>query len=191
MFFVLANCQHATVFQRKRYKNYRSVSSIQKSGTSLLIKIDPPSDGGNSIVTLVMFSGMFLAGCWIFAPVLVKVRTVAEACVISFLFTILFTCYLLGLRAILRNLAVVELSIDHGIFRWRYRIWRWSRDIEAHEGDVTVVDPKIKWYGNRLNITMNGKAYALDSLLDEDVQAVARELRRMLPRARHSANTAT
>jgi hypothetical protein len=176
------------LFQEKRYPNHRSVYFIQKSGTSLLIKIDPPGGRGKYLFFLMLFSGMFLGGCWIFLPVLLQVRMLAEAGAVSFFITVLCTWYVFCLRIILRNLAVVELSIDHGIFRWRYRIWRWNRDVEAPQNDVTLVEPGIKWYGNRLDITMNGKAYSLDSSLDEDVQAVARELRRGLPKAGPSAN---
>jgi len=75
----------------------------------------------------------------------------------------------------------VELSVDRGIFRWRYRILRWGRDIEARQNEVTAVMTKAKWYGNRLSVTMNGKTYSLRNLLDEDMEIVARELRRALP----------
>lgn len=36
----------ASLFQRKRYPNYRTVSSMQKNGSSLLIKVDAVSNWG-------------------------------------------------------------------------------------------------------------------------------------------------
>ena len=85
----------------------------------------------------------------------------------------------------------MELSASGGIFRWSRRILRWGRDIEVRQHDVTSVTARAKWYGNRLSITMNGKTYSLGGLLDEDLEIIARELRRMLPEVRPRADTAS
>jgi predicted RNA-binding protein with PUA domain len=78
----------------------------------------------------------------------------------------------------------MELAAGNGIFRWSWRIWRWGRDIRVNQQDVTSVKARIKWYGNRLIITMNGKTYSLGGLLDEDPEIIVRELRRALPETR-------
>ena len=171
------------MFQTKRYPNYRSVSLMQKSGSSLLIKIDAVSNRGSCVSALILIAGVFLFTCWIFVPVLLEVRTLADALPVLLALGFVFTWCMIGLPIALRGLAVVELSIGDGLFRWRYRIWRWSREIEARREDVTAVEASVKWYGNHLNVIMNGKTYSLGDLLDDDVEVVARELRRALPRA--------
>jgi hypothetical protein len=111
----------------------------------------------------------------VFVFPLFEARTLADACIVWYVF---------GLRAFIQSLAAVELSVAHGIFRWRTRIWRWTRNVEARQGDVTEVAATVRWYGNSLRIVMNGKTYSLGALLDDDVETVARELRRALPEAR-------
>ena len=64
-----------------------------------------------------------------------------------------------------------------------WRIFRWGRDIEAGTHDVTAIEAKVRWYRNRLSVSMNGKTYSLGGLLDEDLAVIARELRRALPNA--------
>jgi hypothetical protein len=190
MFSVLYSGRDATLFQRKRYPNYRSVTSMEKSASSLLIKIDAVSNRGFYAVGLTIVSGVFLSACWIIAVAFSKVRTLAEAVAVLPAPVFMFVWCMVGSRFILERLSVVELSVGRGIFRWRYQIWRWSRDIEARRDDVTAVEGKVRWYGNRLIVMMNGKTYSLGGLLDDDVEKVARELRRELPQARRLADTA-
>jgi len=161
---------------------------MRKNG-SLFIKIDAISNRGFYAVFLMIVSGMFVYGLWMFAPLLSKVRTLTEAlyCLLPIAFLLLW--FTVGLRIILERLCSLELSVGRGIFRLRYQISRWRRDIEARQDDVTAVIAKARWYGNRLNVTMNGKTYSLGDILDEDMEIVARELRRALPEAGSSAET--
>jgi hypothetical protein len=163
---------------------------MEKSGSSLLIKIGAVSNRGFYAVGLTIVSGVFLCACWIIAVALFKVRTLAEAVAVLLAAVFVFVWCMAGSRIILERLSVVELSVGSGIFRWTYRIWRWSRDIEALRDDVTAVEAKVRWYGNRLNVIMNGKTYSLGDLLDDDIEIVARELRSALPKTRPLADTA-
>jgi hypothetical protein len=161
---------------------------MHKNG-SLLIKIDAVSNWGFYAAGLMIVSGVFVFGLWIFVPALLKVRTLTEAlyCLIPVTFLLLW--FTIGLRIILERLCSVELSVGRGMFRWRYQMSFWRRELEARQDDVTAVIAKARWYGNRLNVTMHGKTYSLGDLLDEDMDIVARELRRALPQARSSADT--
>jgi hypothetical protein len=161
---------------------------MQKNG-SLLIKIDAVSNWGSYAVGLMIVSGVFVFGLWMFTPVLFKVRTITEALYCLLPVTFLLLWFMIGLRIILERLCSVELSVKKGIFRWRSQISLWRRDLDARQEDVTAVIAKARWYGNRLNLTMNGKTYSLGDLLDEDMEIVARELRRALPEVRSSADT--
>jgi hypothetical protein len=156
---------------------------MQKNGM-LVINIDAVSDWGFHAVALVIITGAFLFGCWIFGAGLLRVKTPAGA--LSFLpfVSFLLLWYTLFSRGLLKSLCSVELSAGNGIFRWSWRILRWGREIKVPQHDVTSVLARTKWYGNRLSITMNGKTYSLNYLLDEDMETIARELRRALPDAR-------
>lgn len=128
-------------------------------------------------------------GLWTFAPLLFEVRTRTEVLYCLLPIAFLFLWFTVGLRIILERLCSLELSVGRGIFRLRYRMSRWHRDIEARQNDVTAVTAKARWYGNRLNITMNGNTYSLGDILDEDMEILARESRRALPEARSSTET--
>jgi hypothetical protein len=160
---------------------------MQKNG-SLLIKIDAVSNWGFYAGGLMIVSGVFVYGLWMFAPLLLKVRTLTEAlyCLVPVAFLLLW--FIVGLRIILERLCSVELSVGSGIFRWRYKISRWRRDLEARQDDVTAVIAKARWYGNRLNVTMNGRTYSLSDILDDDLEIIARELRRVLPKVRGASD---
>jgi hypothetical protein len=164
---------------------------MQKNGSSLLIKVDAVSNWGFYAAGLMIVSGTFVYGLWKFAPLLFKVKTLTEVlyCLLPIAFLLLW--FTVGLRIILERLCSLELSVGRGIFRLRYQMSRWHRDIEARQDDVTAVTAKARWYGNRLNITMNGKTYSLGDILDEDMEILARELRRALPEARSSTETVT
>jgi hypothetical protein len=161
---------------------------VRKNG-SLLIKIDAVSNRGFYAIGLLIVSSAFVYGLWIFAPVLFKVRTVAEALYCLLPIAFLLFGVMLGLRIILERLCSVELSVGGGTFRWSYQISRWRRELEARQDDVTAVIADAKGYGNTLSVTMNGGTYSLGDLLDEDMEIVARELRRALPAAGSSTET--
>jgi hypothetical protein len=158
---------------------------MQKNG-SLLITIDAVSNWAFYAVGLLIVSGVVVYGLCMFAPLLFKVRTFTEALYGLLPIAFLLVWFIVGLRLILERISSVELSVRGGIFRWSYRIWRWRRDLEARQDDVTAVISKARWYGNRLIVTMNGRTYSLGELLRDDMEMVARELRRALPKARSS-----
>ncbi len=182
---------YSSLFQNKRYPNYRNVSSIQKNGSLLLIKIDAVSNWGFYTISLVITAGIFVCGLWIFMPALLKLRTFNEALYCLPFIGFLLLWFIGGMRIILQRLSSVELYAGRGSFRWSHTIWRWRRDIEARQEDVTAVIAKTRWYGNRLNITISDRTYSLGDLLDDDIAIVAQELRRALPAARSSGGVPT
>jgi hypothetical protein len=126
---------------------------------------------------------MFVFICWIFARGLFRARSAADALYFLPFVAFFLLWYRLASRMEMENLCSVELAAGNGIFRWSWRIFRWGRDIEAGTHDVTAIEAKVRWYGNRLSVSMNGKTYSLGGLLDEDLAVIARELRRALPNA--------
>ena len=150
----------------------------------LVINIDAVSEWGFHAVALVIITGAFLFGCWIFGVGLFRVKTPVEALSLLPFVSFLLLWYTLFSRGLLERLCSVELAASDGIFRWSWRILRWGRDTKVSQHDVTSVMSRIKWYGNRLSITMNGKTYSLGGLSDEDLEIIARELRQALPEAR-------
>jgi hypothetical protein len=168
------------LFQRKRYPNYRNVTSMEKNG-ALRIKISAVSNWGFYAGGLTIISAVFAGGCWIFLPPLFSVRTLTEALALLLAIAFLLLWCGIGARFVLENLCSVELLVGNGIFCWRYRILRWSKAFEAQQRDVTAVTAKARWYRNRLSVTAGGRTYSLDSLLDEDLAIISRELRLALP----------
>src|SRR5678815_3136917 len=99
-----------------------------------------------------------------------KVRTLTEAFYCLPFVAFLLLWFRVSSGIILERLCSVELSVGRGIFRWRYRILRWGRDIDARQNEVTAVITKARWYGNRLSVTIHARTYSLDGLLDEDME---------------------
>jgi hypothetical protein len=129
-------------------------------------------------------------GCWVFGAALFRVQTLIEVLAFLAFVSFLLLWYTLFSRGLLERLCSVELAAGDGTFRWSWRILRWGRDIKVSQHDVTSVISRIKWYGNRLSIRMNGDTYSLGGLLDEDLEIITRELRRALPEARSLLDTA-
>jgi hypothetical protein len=169
------------LFQHKRYPNYRNVSSMETKNGVLIIKIDSVSNRGLYAIWLTVTLGVFVGGCWIFVPPLLRVNTLMDA--LAVLLPIGFLLLWCGImsRVALERLCAIELFAGKGIFRWSYRVLRWGKNLEGREEDVTAVVAKARWYGNRLNVTMAGRTYSLGDLMDEDMTIIARELRRALP----------
>jgi hypothetical protein len=156
---------------------------MQKNGF-LVIKIGAVTDWGFHAVALVIITGAFGFGCWVFGAGLFRVQTPREALAFLPFVSFLLLWYTIFSRGLLERLSSVELAAGDGIFRWSWRILRWGRDINVSQHDVTSVISRVKWYGNRLIVKMNGKTYSLGGLLDEDLENIARELRRASPEAR-------
>src|ERR1700733_8771090 len=147
------------LFQRKRYPNYRNVSSMETNG-ALIIKIDSVSNRGFYAAWLIVILGVFGGGCWMFVPAFFRVKTLTDALsLLPFIGFLLLWCGI-GSRIALERLCAIELFAGKGLFRWSYRILRWGKDIEAREEDVTAVIARARWYGNRLNVTMAGRTYS-------------------------------
>lgn len=154
---------------------------------ALVIKIDSVSNRGFYAVWLTVTLGVFVGGCWIFVPVLFRVNTPMDALAVLLpIGLLLLSCGIMS-RIALERLSAIELFAGKGIFRWSYRVLRWSKDLEAREEDVTAVVAKARWYGNRLSVTMAGRTYSLGDLIDEDMTIIARELRRALPAVRDTS----
>lgn len=171
------------MLQRRRYPNYRTISSIRKNGF-LVIKINAVSNRGFYASALLIISAFFAGTCWSFAQMLHKVRTLTEALAFLLVFAFVLLWFVVGSRIILQRLSSIELFAGSGMFRFSHQVLRWRKDIEVPQQDVSAVTATVRWYGNRLNITMNGKTYSVGDLLDEDVAIIDKELRRALPALR-------
>ena len=74
------------------------------------------------------------------------------------------------------------------VFKWTQRTFRWAKEISEREEDVTAVIEDARWYRKTLKLMVNGKVYALDDLLEDDLTLLARQLRMRLGTANSSGN---
>lgn len=174
------NHQSRNGIQRERYANYRHVSSTEMNG-ALRVEIDPVDACGFYVVWLAVISAVFVGGCWVFAPALVRISTWTELSAILLVAVFLLSWSWIGIRIALQRLSHIELFVGRGSFRLSYWILRWRRDIEVRIEDVSAVESEIKWYGNKLSITVGGKTYVLGDLFKDDLMIVAGQLRKVLP----------
>ena len=168
------------MFQRKRYPNFRNVTAKQEQGR-LVIEVSPVGNYRSYVFGLLLTSVVFLWGSWIFATAILRANTKADlltrgAYCLPFI-AFVFLWFFVGARIILKRLSSIELSIGHGVFKWTQRTFRWTKEISVCEGDVAAVIEDARWYRRTLKLTLNGKIYALDDLLEDDLKSLALQLR--------------
>lgn len=171
------------MFERKRYPNFRNVTSRQEHGC-LIVEVSPVGNYGSYVFGLLLVPVIFLWGSWMFAAAVLRANTKADlatraAYCLPFI-AFLFLWFFVGARIILKRLSSIELSAGRGVFKWTQRTFRWTKEISAREENVTAVVADARWYRKALTLKMSGKIYALDDLLEDDLELLARQLRMRL-----------
>lgn len=172
---------------RKRYPNFRNVTSKQEHG-HLIFEISAVSNYGSYVFGLLLLSVVFLWGPWILAAAVLRpdpsadLATRAAYC-LPFIAFLLLWCFV-GARIILKRLSSIELRMEYGVVKWTQRTFRWKNEISVPEEAVTAVVADARWYRKALKLTINGKVYVVDDLLEDDLQLLSRQLRMRLGMAK-------
>lgn len=180
------------MIERKRYPNFRNLTSKQEHGC-LIFEVSPVSNYGTYVFGLLLVFAVLLWGSWTLAAAVLRANA-NVALAISVAYSLPFAAFLLlwffvGARIILKRLSSIELSVGHGVLKWTQRTFWWTNEISVPEEKVTTVVADARWYRKALKLKMNGRVYVLDDLLESDLELLSRQLRTRLGIANSSIDS--